>query len=281
MAIRRCPNAQLDGAIIRNADLVHSFLTEEQLYTTASYKENDLTGVRLGGNVSGWDFRGQQLPNATFWQGGNLTCADFTNANLEHASLVGTDLTGASFVNANLDGASLLGTVGFSPDITTSTRNMIWPDGTVRGLHVDTGEVFAMPSILSDHFIVESGGTIEITMIKIEGFGATPPRDYNHRVADGTEVRLDGSVDFADFLNLSASFGAAGGWVDGDFDGDGVVQFPDFLILSGNFGQKSETFAVPEPAGMSFTLVILVFSKASNNRQRRKSTATKAARGRD
>ena len=63
------------------------------------------------------------------------------------------------------------------------------------------------------------------------------------------DADLDGSVAFADFLLLSASFGTAGGWGSGDFDGSGDVQFADFLLLSATFGQSapSGTAAVPEP----------------------------------
>ena len=50
--------------------------------------------------------------------------------------------------------------------------------------------------------------------------------------ADGS-----GTVDFSDFLILSANFGhnVDNGAADGDFDDDGQVSFADFLILSANF----------------------------------------------
>ena len=53
------------------------------------------------------------------------------------------------------------------------------------------------------------------------------------RAGDGN---LDGKVNSADFLGLSATFGEAGGWSDGDYNGDGHVDFADFLLLSSNFG---------------------------------------------
>lgn len=53
------------------------------------------------------------------------------------------------------------------------------------------------------------------------------PGDANH----------DGSVDFSDFLELSANFGLQdASWADGDFDGDGIVSFADFVILSDAYG---------------------------------------------
>ena len=46
----------------------------------------------------------------------------------------------------------------------------------------------------------------------------------------------NGSVDFSDFLILSANFGAVDAvWADGDFNSNGEVDFSDFLILSQNF----------------------------------------------
>ena len=54
------------------------------------------------------------------------------------------------------------------------------------------------------------------------------------------DTDLDGDVDFQDFLNLSANFGATDAvWGQGDFNGDGGVGFEDFLLLSAAFGAPS------------------------------------------
>ena len=51
----------------------------------------------------------------------------------------------------------------------------------------------------------------------------------------------NGEVDFADFLALSANFGATDAvWEDGDFNSDGKVSFVDFLTLSANFGSRRD-----------------------------------------
>lgn len=51
------------------------------------------------------------------------------------------------------------------------------------------------------------------------------------------DANLDGKVDFADFLVLSANFGKSEkAWSDGDFDGSGSIDFTDFLTLSASFG---------------------------------------------
>lgn len=83
---------------------------------------------------------------------------------------------------------------------------------------------------------------------------------------------LDGDVDFADFLGLSASFGQVGTWSDGNFDGSSTVDFADFLQLSGNFGNSIAAAQVPEPAtvGAMFGGVILCLT-ASRRQQRGRS----------
>ena len=78
------------------------------------------------------------------------------------------------------------------------------------------------------------------------------------------DADLNGSVDFADFLALSNSFGGDGGWAAGDFDGNGSVAFADFLALSDNFGTSAsaEVSAVPEPSACwLFILGLAVMSR--------------------
>ena len=51
------------------------------------------------------------------------------------------------------------------------------------------------------------------------------------------DLNADGTVGFADFLILSASFGQSDvGYANGDMDCSGTVDFADFLVLSSNFG---------------------------------------------
>ncbi len=78
------------------------------------------------------------------------------------------------------------------------------------------------------------------------------------------DSNLDGEVGFADFLQVSRSFGTeVTGWSDGDFDGDGQVTFADFLILSESFGQSvaapvsaTTVSSVPEPATNAAMLLV-------------------------
>lgn len=66
------------------------------------------------------------------------------------------------------------------------------------------------------------------------------------------DADLNGRVDFADFLLLSANFGEDdAAWAQGNFTADRVVNFPDFLFLSGNYGREwSELMPASEPPSM-------------------------------
>lgn len=66
------------------------------------------------------------------------------------------------------------------------------------------------------------------------------------------DVDENGTVEFADFLILSANFGnAVETHEQGDIDCNGSVEFADFLILSANFGNSIAASAVPEPSGLA------------------------------
>ena len=96
-------------------------------------------------------------------------------------------------------------------------------------------------------------------------------QDLEHWLAEAAEVAgyaesflagdtdLDGDVDFGDFLSLSAAFGGAGDWGNGNFDGNLTVEFADFLQLSGNFGTalKPAAETVPEAAWRTSCLLLL------------------------
>jgi uncharacterized protein YjbI with pentapeptide repeats len=148
-------NSNLSQANLTNADFTSATLTGvnftdaivrgarfyaihggsgEQLYSTASYKARDLTGIDLGGNdLSGGNLVGQNLTNAVFANarltGVNLTGAVVRGANFDScsgvfcggasgitaaqlystASYQAHDLTGISLHRNNLAGANLAG----------------------------------------------------------------------------------------------------------------------------------------------------------------------------
>jgi uncharacterized protein YjbI with pentapeptide repeats len=89
--------ANFTGAEVRGANFegeTSRGFTASQLYATASYQAQDLTGIRLWDNdLSGWNFVGQNLTGARF-NVTTLTGADFTGAEIQRASFSRTTLFG-------------------------------------------------------------------------------------------------------------------------------------------------------------------------------------------
>jgi uncharacterized protein YjbI with pentapeptide repeats len=95
-------NANFSGAVLtvagfNGASFVHVTsrgFTKEQLYTTSSYQDKNLTNVSFSFNdLTEWDFANQ-----------NLTDASFFENTLTNANLTGTVVTGASFANTTSRG---------------------------------------------------------------------------------------------------------------------------------------------------------------------------------
>ena len=83
------------------------------------------------------------------------------------------------------------------------------------------------------------------------------------------DVDFNGTVEFSDFLVLSANFGGNGGWSQGDFDADGTISFSDFLVLSSNFGSPSSigVTPVPEPASRTFAIPLFLLGLLATRRR--------------
>ncbi|MBE3096769.1 MAG: pentapeptide repeat-containing protein [Planctomycetes bacterium] len=128
--------AELTDAVVQGADFGSTTsrgFTKEQLYSTASWKAKDLTGIGLAGNdLSGWNLAGQNLTTA-FLNNCTLTGANLMDANLTSANFSGADLALADLRKAT--GADLPGAI---------TRNTILPDGTVAGLKLLAGDTLVI-----------------------------------------------------------------------------------------------------------------------------------------
>jgi polyhydroxybutyrate depolymerase len=102
-------DADFSDAWVRGAALVGATsrgLARGQLYSTASYKKLDLAEIQLSGNLTGWDFSGQNLARADL-TGANLVDANMSGANLTGAGLFGAMLRNANFTTAVVSGADL------------------------------------------------------------------------------------------------------------------------------------------------------------------------------
>ena len=109
LAFAKLDGADLTGAEVHGASFqaatYHGFIAA-QLYSTASYKAHNLTGIELSYNdLTGWNFAAQNLTDAHFG-GATLIDANFSGASLTNAWVYQTVLTGANFSNANLRDAN-------------------------------------------------------------------------------------------------------------------------------------------------------------------------------
>jgi uncharacterized protein YjbI with pentapeptide repeats len=113
----RIGNAVFTGATIKGANFSTLMgsppqFTANQLYSTASYANHDLSGIQLNSDelqydLSGWNFAHQNLTNAGFY-GSNLTNADFTGAIVN-----GADFSWGGF-NGTLTAAQLYSTASYA-----------------------------------------------------------------------------------------------------------------------------------------------------------------------
>lgn len=121
-------DADFTDADIKGAGFAATNLTMQQLYSTASYKEGDLSGVSLGGkDLNAWDFSGQNLQKADFsskildWDTGeNMSAKEFIS-----------NLKGANFSNANIKGSNFAMT-NFSKEQLYSTAS--YKSGDLSGI---------------------------------------------------------------------------------------------------------------------------------------------------
>ena len=130
-------------AIIKGASFsgtVSKGFTEDQLKSTKSYQEKDLSGIELAANdLSGWDFSGQNLSSASFYRA-TLNGANFANAVLKGAYMQNSDLTEASFAGANLWNADLRGATLTNVVGNPIYKNTIMTDGTIKNFSMTSSE---------------------------------------------------------------------------------------------------------------------------------------------
>jgi uncharacterized protein YjbI with pentapeptide repeats len=131
------------------SDIISNGFKSEQIYSTASYKNKNLTGIKLSGNtLIGWNFANQNLTEASFAYS-YLKNVNFSQANLSTSSfyvstLYNVDFSLANLINAyfwdpyttwfgdlsgaDLRGANILSLAGMA------ITNTIFMDGSIAGL---------------------------------------------------------------------------------------------------------------------------------------------------
>jgi uncharacterized protein YjbI with pentapeptide repeats len=281
--------ANLTGAVVPGADFSSTTsrgFTKEQLYATSSYNQKNLQRISLVGNdLSGWDFSGQTLTDATF-TAANLKDTDFSYANLTNAifgGYIGARLPSASLVNTNLAGADLRGAHG--PELSEAiTTNLIYPDGTVHGLAIHTNESLVLhdhdggfrysppvgplapiPVLVSQHFTIDGG----VLRLEFEADLWSSLISFQPDIA----VNLGGILDlgFAPGVDIRTQLGRTIRL----FNWTGVTPTGAFAIRSPYVWDVSRLcttgevtlLAIPEPS----TLVLLALAAASTRQHRRAS----------
>jgi uncharacterized protein YjbI with pentapeptide repeats len=182
-------------------------ITLDQLYSTASYQAHELSGIGLvGNNLASGNFVSQNHTNATF-DSATLTDADLHEANLTNASFYFAALTGADLREANLANAFFGNTTLTGADLTATdargaslypeyagaiTTNLIWPDGHLRGLDLDAGELLLVrdydggsryvaagqpiPITVDQHLTMGPGGALRMVSRRMPGIRPSPSR---------------------------------------------------------------------------------------------------------
>lgn len=130
--------ANFSEAVIKGATLYTTYgFTKEQMYSTKSYKTKELQGVTLVGDLTQWDFSGQNLTNAQIGfrlQGANLSDATIKGITFGGGSDMGLtkemiystksyaerDLVGLSIICNNLNRLDLTGVDLSNQNLTSS-----------------------------------------------------------------------------------------------------------------------------------------------------------------
>lgn len=257
-------NTNLTGAHVRGANLSATTaggLTREQLYSTASYQARNLAGTRLASNdMRGWDFRSQNLVDASFEQ-----------SQVAGALLSGADTRGAIGLNIN----------------ETWSAGAIAPDGVIAGLQLTTGEQLTVRNdhgvpatvvpplldrlfrprrdprapiaiMIEDRMTMSSGAVLQLV------FDAEP---WNSLISfePGIPVTMGGSLElaFAHGVDVAAQVGRT----IKIFDWTGVapagtldLRSPHAWDLSRLYSTGEVTLrAVPEPSAAALLTVVLAF----------------------
>lgn len=118
-------NANFTNAIINNVDFGETYsvrnFVRDQLYSTRSYKEKNLTGIIFGQkDLSYWDFSNQNLQNSKI-----------LSSNLNNTNFVGADFRGAKFTN--VEGSAIYkNTIGTDGIITNFSMTSADDSLTIR-----------------------------------------------------------------------------------------------------------------------------------------------------
>ena len=272
-------NADFTDALIVGANFEHSTLTLSQLYSTASYKEKNLSGVRL------FDF---DLRDECF-SGFNLNYVSFAEATLAGADFTDSDLTGAYLGNAILTRADFRGATGLSLtwDVTKQAfnhtitgTNVILADGTIGAFDIASGTTLRIKShevsaklrdqrIVSGMLVLEEGATLDVCsnatlhfergeahfMASTADNGLIVVKSGgNVKVSQNARIVVDFSGAFTDTLDLAVMC-----WEPG-----AIISGFDLIIREGSLEQLVNAHISLMVNGVAYDKTLWEFSTANN-----------------
>jgi uncharacterized protein YjbI with pentapeptide repeats len=232
--------ADFTGAVVKGARIYWN-LKEQQVYSTASYKSRDLSGIDLGNiDLSSWDLHGQYLAGSS----------------LSYITLTNTD-----FGLADLRGVQFSGCMGTPIRHNTIwAGGYIWIDGSITGLQLASGEEldirnYSMGITVANSWTMDKMAVLK--MVLAGGWGST--------ISALVTPDLDGTLNlsFADGINPASLIGtqfklfnwngnlAAGDHFDNIVTIPGVAWNTSRLYTDGIVTLTS----VPEPATLSLLAI--------------------------
>lgn len=204
----RLAGCDFTDAIIEGASFVATTeskgFNQFQLYSTASYKNKNLTGIKFGDNyMVGFDFTGQNMTNVSFW-GAELNNADFTNANLTNVDFRFSDISYANFDNAIIEGA-------YVTDITTKQlySTASYKEKNLKGVTFSVysyrgwlaGADFAGQNLMNADFTGQSLNNTDFTKADLRG--GTMKSNY---VITKNTIMTDGRIENFSMISSDDNF---------------------------------------------------------------------------
>jgi uncharacterized protein YjbI with pentapeptide repeats len=204
--------ADFTGAVVQGTNFRATGFTPAQLYSTNSYVRRNLTGIKLSGDLAGWNFAQQNLTNASFefasLAGANLTDAIVQGANFSYSGITtaqlystasyqshdltgirlgGDNLTSWNFAGQNLTNASFRGATLAGADFT---------DALVQGADFSysdftTAQLYSTASYLSHNLTGIGLGYHDLSGVNLSGQNLTNANFYS---ANLTGADLAGAI---------------------------------------------------------------------------------------
>ena len=255
-------------AFVAKYDADGSFQWARQIGTD-SYEDANRVAVDGFGGVYVAGTTGGSLNGEFFGESDAFVSKYDSDGTLRWVRQFGSDwLDSGDAVSADGRGNVYVATSSFDPgEITEASDAFLVKlvDDTFETVNVDFGGDGKIDTEDIDSLVQEIQAGTNGSTFDLSGDGAVDNSDLTLwlRVAADEngfasaylpgDANLDGSVQFDDFLALSAGFGGPGrDWSQGNFNADEEIDFADFLTLSSNFGlavpERGQVQIVPEPS---------------------------------